>query len=104
MLKADGLWCDNKALKVKKEEFKIGEFKLHVMTICGDGTMVQHPQRRLGQRVMDSIDRRSFAEVVLSGGSNEKMKLVVKAFEDGNGWLYDSVIVKLKSFLSCNEF
>ncbi|KAL7180865.1 hypothetical protein ACSBR1_039845 [Camellia fascicularis] len=98
VLKADGLWCDNKALKVKKAKFKKGEFKQHVMANREDGRMMQRSLRSLGQRRLDSISRRSFAEVVQNGGNNEKMKLVVKAFEAGNGWLYDSVIVKMKSF------
>ncbi|KAL7174982.1 hypothetical protein ACSBR2_028731 [Camellia fascicularis] len=104
VLKANGLRCDNKALKVKKAEFKKGEVKQHAMTNRGDDPMMQRPQRSFGHRRMDGIGRRSFAEVVQSGGSIEKMKLGVKAFEVGNGWLYDSVIVKLKSFLAFEEF
>ncbi|XP_028076159.1 serine/arginine-rich splicing factor 2-like [Camellia sinensis] len=98
VMKGDGLWCDNKALKVKKAEFKKGEFKQHTMTNRGDGPMTQRPQKSFGHRRMDVSGRRSFAEVVQSGGRNEKMKMVVQAFEVGNGWLYDSVIVRLKSF------
>ncbi|KAL7181930.1 hypothetical protein ACSBR1_040775 [Camellia fascicularis] len=104
VLKADGLWCDNKALKVKKAEFKKGEFKQCIMTNRGEDPMMQRPQRSFGHKRMEGSGRRSFAEVVQSGGSNEKMKVIVKAFEVGNGWLYDSVIVKLKSFFSFDEF
>ncbi|XP_028115038.1 serine/arginine-rich splicing factor SC35-like [Camellia sinensis] len=53
--KANGLWCDNKALKVKKAEFKKGEVKQHVMTNRGDAPMMQRPQRSFGHRRMDGI-------------------------------------------------
>ncbi|KAL7251598.1 hypothetical protein ACSBR1_013441 [Camellia fascicularis] len=41
VLKVDGLWCDNKALKVKKTEFKKGESKQHVMAARGDDRIMQ---------------------------------------------------------------
>lgn len=30
--------------------------------------------------------------------------MLVRAFEVGNGWLYESIIVKLKTFFSFNDF
>ncbi|XP_028061432.1 uncharacterized protein LOC114264892 [Camellia sinensis] len=104
VLKTDGLWCDNKALKVKKAEFKKGEIKRPAMVTRGNDRMMQRQQRGLVQQGLESVGRRSFAEVVQNGGSAGKAKRTVKAYETGNGWLYDSIIVKLKSILSFNEF
>ena len=47
--------------------------------------------------------RRSYAEVVKGEGIN-KTYVVIKAIEVGNGWLYQSIIVKLKAHCSFMEF
>ncbi|KAL7230469.1 hypothetical protein ACSBR2_008864 [Camellia fascicularis] len=68
--KADGLWCDNKALKVKRAEFQ----KPHAL------------EALVRRRVRDSE------------------KVVIRAYEEGNGWLYESLVVKLSSFLTVEAF
>ncbi|KAF5934418.1 hypothetical protein HYC85_030589 [Camellia sinensis] len=91
VLKTDGLWCDNKALKVKKAEFKKGEIKQPGTVTRGNDRMMQRQQRGFVQQMMESVGRRSFAKVVQNGGSVGKAKLTVKAYETGNGWLYDKL-------------
>ncbi|KAL7233555.1 hypothetical protein ACSBR1_017218 [Camellia fascicularis] len=52
--KADGLWCDNKALKVKRVEFQkphvLGQQEKRVLNREEDGRMMhQRPQRQQWQ-------------------------------------------------------
>ncbi|KAL7252045.1 hypothetical protein ACSBR1_013822 [Camellia fascicularis] len=134
--KADGLWCDNKALKVKNTEYKKGNKKQPTVRSLGDQKMRQYQQRNfamqkaeydkgvqkqpilrsrggammrqyqqknLAQQKMEAVGR-SYAETVQNGGIQERMKVVVRAYESGNGWFYESLIVKLKNFLSFNDF
>ncbi|KAL7234701.1 hypothetical protein ACSBR1_018200 [Camellia fascicularis] len=44
------------------------------------------------------VGRRSFAEMVKNGGGMNSEGVSIMAYEEGNGWLYESVIVKLKSY------
>ncbi|KAL7259575.1 hypothetical protein ACSBR1_005461 [Camellia fascicularis] len=104
VLKADGLWCDNKALKVKKAELKKGEKKQPAMVTRGSYRMVRRQQRSFVQQRVESVGRRSFVEVLQNRGSTGKAQLAMKAYETGNGWLYDNIIVRLKSLISFNEF
>ncbi|KAL7250486.1 hypothetical protein ACSBR1_012489 [Camellia fascicularis] len=82
VVKADGLWCDNKALKVKKAEFKKGEYKQHVAATKGDNRMLQHQQRSFVQRRVDDVDRRSFAEVVKNGVNELKEEVDRRGVKD----------------------
>ncbi|KAL7253642.1 hypothetical protein ACSBR1_008059 [Camellia fascicularis] len=104
--KADGLWCDNKALRVKKAEYQKGEWKVERDVHRGKTRTVR---KVTGQQVLPQIGvknqgRRSYAEVVQGGTSSENERLKVKVTEAGNGWLYESLLVVLKSFLDFNEF
>lgn len=95
--KADGLWCNNKALKVKRAEFqKPGQMEKRVMNRDEEGTMMQ---QRQGSGV-----KKSSAEALQIVKASESEKVVIKAYEEGNGCLYESLIVKLDVFFSFKDF
>ncbi|KAL7181659.1 hypothetical protein ACSBR1_040535 [Camellia fascicularis] len=71
--KADGLWCDNRALKVKMVEYSKSD-------------------QRWRYGVEEAVD----SHTTYDGKQ--------RAFEVGNGWLYDSLLVKLKAFFSFHDF
>ncbi|KAL7215258.1 hypothetical protein ACSBR1_027427 [Camellia fascicularis] len=76
--KTDGTWCDNKVLKRFEAPTR---------------TRVEGKQRR-----------RSYADVLqgrIEGGGND---IKIKAEDFGNGWLYESVIVKLNTHCNFTEF
>ncbi|KAL7197752.1 hypothetical protein ACSBR2_020306 [Camellia fascicularis] len=78
--KANGLWCDNKALVVKRAEYQ--------------------KSQTLGPMEQRGLHR----EALASDGSTERGKVVIKAKEEGNGWQYESVVVKMSSFLAFKDF
>ncbi|GMQ03247.1 hypothetical protein CsSME_00049123 [Camellia sinensis var. sinensis] len=47
---------------------------------------------------------RSFAEVVSGRGAQTNAIRTIKAYEEGNGWLYESVVVRLKASSSMDTF
>ncbi|GMP55861.1 hypothetical protein CsSME_00020547 [Camellia sinensis var. sinensis] len=47
---------------------------------------------------------RSYAQVLREGGSTSKPTITVRALEEGNGWLYESVVVRLKTTCSVDDF
>ncbi|XP_028051975.1 uncharacterized protein LOC114256504 [Camellia sinensis] len=69
--RADGLWCDDKALKVKGAEFVRG-------------------------------DHGSLGDLIR--GFKGREEVVVQVLEVGNGWLYESLIIKLHTFFSFSVF
>ncbi|KAL7251601.1 hypothetical protein ACSBR1_013444 [Camellia fascicularis] len=73
--KADGLWCDDKAIKVKSAEF-----------------------------TKDERRSKSYAEAVQNGSSYGKEEVYVQVREVGNGWLYESLVVQLHNFFSFPAF
>ncbi|KAL7209634.1 hypothetical protein ACSBR1_031233 [Camellia fascicularis] len=104
--KADGLWCDNKALKVKRAEFQkphaLGHQEKRVLNIGDDGRLMhQWPQRQQWQGIGV---KQSYAEALVRGGASKSEKVVIRAYEEGNGWLYESLVVKLSSFLAVEDF
>ncbi|KAI8006971.1 hypothetical protein LOK49_LG07G01623 [Camellia lanceoleosa] len=88
--KIDGMWCDDKALKVKMAQF-------------GKEEVVKH---KSAQPNVGRDDRGNSIAIPGShrGRSTSKPTITVKAFEEGNGWLYESVIVRLKSSCSVDDF
>ncbi|KAL7193719.1 hypothetical protein ACSBR2_025357 [Camellia fascicularis] len=75
--KANGLWCGDCALRVKMAEFgKDGNAK-HKMT---------------------------FAEVVRGRGAELLVNRTIKVYEEGNGWLYESAVLRLKASASVDDF
>ncbi|CAL5347681.1 unnamed protein product [Camellia sinensis] len=99
--KAHGLWCDDRALKVKMAEFE---------KVFGPKPRSrQVPQTRMATN--DSLmvtaghqRTRSFAEVVRGRGIQTAAIRTIHVVEEGNGWLYESVVVRLKPSLSVVEF
>ncbi|KAL7169865.1 hypothetical protein ACSBR2_034830 [Camellia fascicularis] len=82
--KAHGLWCDDRALKVKMA--KLGkEFILKPRSI-------QVPQIR---KVINN-------HMVNVG--YQRTRSLAKTFEEGNGWLYKTVVAKLKPSSSVVDF
>ncbi|CAL5340772.1 unnamed protein product [Camellia sinensis] len=105
--KADGLWCHNKALRVKLAEYSKYNQRRQMLTNAKQGGMAQNKQGIPIQPIM-GIKGKSYAEVVQTGGKNGgeygKQNISIRAVEAGNGWLYDSVLVKLKPFFSFHDF
>ncbi|KAL7205726.1 hypothetical protein ACSBR2_018618 [Camellia fascicularis] len=91
--KANGLWVDDKALVVKHAEYARDQniSKPHpIPTRTNPATA----ERKEGVYVQ----RKSFADALKSniGIPQGKAYSTIKVNEDGHGWLYESVIVRLK--------
>ncbi|CAL5338854.1 unnamed protein product [Camellia sinensis] len=97
--KANGLWIEDRKLSVKNADY--GKEK-------GDSNWMKSPGRKNfeGKAVADNhtkqswnqgIDNRSFAEAVKGINSGGKQNTTVIVEEIGNGWLYESLILRLKS-------
>ncbi|KAL7204983.1 hypothetical protein ACSBR2_017996 [Camellia fascicularis] len=99
--KAHGLWCDDRALRVKMADFGKESGPLPRSN--------QAPQTRkvIAVNTMHTIGHqrnRSFAEVVSGRGGQTNAIRTIKAYEEGNGLLYESVVVRLKAFSSMDTF
>ncbi|KAL7262090.1 hypothetical protein ACSBR1_000466 [Camellia fascicularis] len=105
--KTDGLWCHNRALRVKMAEYSKSNQSRQMLTNAKQGGMVQKKQWTPIQPMI-GIKGKLYAEVVQTGGKNGgeygKQNISVRAVEAGNWWLYDSVLVKLKAFFSFHDF
>ncbi|KAL7170448.1 hypothetical protein ACSBR2_035344 [Camellia fascicularis] len=99
--KANGLWCDNRALKVKATEFvrrkEAQKRPLHLPTQRQD-------MRGAGQVSWKIKGKESYAHVVSGKGSITSANLTLKVYEVGNGWLYNCAIVRLKSLCCGVDF
>ncbi|GMP52740.1 hypothetical protein CsSME_00018444 [Camellia sinensis var. sinensis] len=99
--KTDGMWCDDKALKVKMAQFGKEEAVKHNSAHPNVG----RDDRGKSITVPGSHRRNmSYAQALREGGSKSKSTITVRALEEGNGWLYESVIVRLKSSCSVTDF
>ncbi|CAL5396460.1 unnamed protein product [Camellia sinensis] len=104
--KADGLWCGNKALRVKRAEYqKIpaeGQQKPRGLSRGDEGRV----QNRWVQALKwtGKGDQKSYAEVLLSADARGRERVVIKAQAEGNGWRSESLIVQLSSFLAFKDF
>ncbi|KAL7203606.1 hypothetical protein ACSBR2_016802 [Camellia fascicularis] len=91
--KAHGLWVDDKKLGVKFAEFERIREK--------EQTHLQ-PSKQPNHRVQvrrgpnPFMSKKSFMEVAQGTKEGSCGSVTVKAKEYGNGWLYDSVVVRLK--------
>ncbi|KAL7214842.1 hypothetical protein ACSBR1_027091 [Camellia fascicularis] len=99
--KAHGLWCDNRALKVKEADFGKGKevnqrsLKVPVRRWVSGST----------SRVPNMVQKgKSYAQALSGKGLAHIASITLSAFEEGNGWLYDSAIVRLKPLHSAAEF
>ncbi|CAL5354769.1 unnamed protein product [Camellia sinensis] len=99
--KANGLWCDDKALKVKMADFA----KDYGMKYK-DGSTTQ--SRKFAEKPIRTHvgyqGKRSFAEVVSGKVAGSNTTCTIKAYEEGNGWLYESVIARLKPIHAVEDF
>ncbi|KAL7214301.1 hypothetical protein ACSBR1_026670 [Camellia fascicularis] len=96
--KENGLWVDDKAIVVKHAAFgkETREEKRLTGSLCLQGRN-QNGQRGEDRRWIEvSTDHRSYAEAVIGKTWGGRDSITVKADEIGNGWLYESVVVRLK--------
>ncbi|KAL7252674.1 hypothetical protein ACSBR1_007274 [Camellia fascicularis] len=96
--KAHGLWVDDATIEVKHATF--GKEKAGGQGLTGpvrfQATRHNGYQREGRSWVGVSTDQRSYAEAVIGKNSVGKGNITLKAEEIGNGWLYESVVVRLK--------
>ncbi|XP_028110219.1 uncharacterized protein LOC114308755 [Camellia sinensis] len=114
--KAHGIWCDNRALKVKIADFVQGkeDNQKPVITSVGrrdfattsKGTdTLQRRDFATTSRVTNMIQRgKSFAQILTGSGLASNSNISIQTYEEGNGWLYESAIVRLKSHICAGEF
>ncbi|CAL5419885.1 unnamed protein product [Camellia sinensis] len=100
--KAHGLWVDDRPLQVNHAEFgkekgidKDGKIPVHRQVQRPVANVVQAGVIRDGARGIR--DRRSYAEAVEGKRVGEIENILLKAEEAGNGWLFESIIVRLKA-------
>ncbi|KAL7208342.1 hypothetical protein ACSBR1_030153 [Camellia fascicularis] len=93
--KADRLWCDDKQIKVKMAAYRKDQVEAQdgAGVKVGKGTVNGPPKACIREQNHQSFDdggRMSFVEVVRARTVGER---TVVAHEEGNGWLYESIIV-----------
>ncbi|KAL7246871.1 hypothetical protein ACSBR2_001892 [Camellia fascicularis] len=91
--KANGLLVDERVLEVKKAT-NIRSNK-DDQSRSRPHTTRRPPETNRNRGDVSFTGLRSFTEVLK--GDTEKARLIIKANEEGNGWLYDSAIVRLNS-------
>lgn len=99
--KAHGLWCDDRALKVKMAKFG-KEFGPKPRSI-----QVSQTRKAANDNHMATAGyqrTRSLAEVVRGRGIQTAAIRTIHAVEEGNGWLYESVVARLKPSSSVVNF
>ncbi|KAL7212942.1 hypothetical protein ACSBR2_015606 [Camellia fascicularis] len=104
--KAHGLWCDNKALKVKVANFAKGKEEHQRLSKASVGwrelgniSKVPTEWRAIGNtsRAPSMVQRgKSYAQAVSGRGLEINTTMTINASKEGIGWLYNSVIVRLK--------
>ncbi|KAL7171318.1 hypothetical protein ACSBR2_036050 [Camellia fascicularis] len=106
---ANGVWCDDKELKVKVTAFgKDDSVKLlrkNLVVINTEGRNEKRPKPPSSRiPALGFVGQKSNAEALLDDPAKGRDNRVVYANEVGNGWLYDSLVVKLKCFQAFPEF
>ncbi|XP_028092108.1 polyadenylate-binding protein 4-like [Camellia sinensis] len=99
--KTNGVWCDDKAIKVKVVEFGKDElvkpFKknqwVNIVEGRNEDRVTTTTCRVLTQRL---FGQKSYVAALYDDPNSGRMSHVVYVNEVGNGWLYDSLVVKLK--------
>ncbi|KAL7199668.1 hypothetical protein ACSBR2_021877 [Camellia fascicularis] len=96
--KGTGLWMDDKAIVVKHAAFgKETRGEKRLTGLVRPQGRNQNGQRGVDRRWIEvSTDHRSYAEAVIGKTRGGRDNITVKADEIGNGWLYESVVVRLK--------
>ncbi|CAL5404544.1 unnamed protein product [Camellia sinensis] len=104
--KADGLWCGNKALRVKRAEYQkpqaVGQQKNRELRRDDVGSV----ENRWAQKKLwkGKGAQKSYAEALLSDVGRGTDRVVIKASQEGNGWSSESLVVQLCSFLAFEAF
>ncbi|KAF5950240.1 hypothetical protein HYC85_012233 [Camellia sinensis] len=99
--KANGLWCDDKALKVKMADYGKEYGSKHK---AGPSTQPRKFAAEPNRTHVGYQGKRSFAEVVSGKAAGPNTSCIIKASEEGNGWLYESVIARLKPLFIVEDF
>ncbi|GMP68414.1 hypothetical protein CsSME_00028041 [Camellia sinensis var. sinensis] len=99
--KANGLWCDNKALKVKPADF---ENEQGAKPRLPYGKQERKAEMSSYANATRENTKKSYAQVVGEGRRRVSTSLTVRAYEEGNGWLYESIIARLRSQCSEEDF
>ncbi|GMQ10313.1 hypothetical protein CsSME_00053366 [Camellia sinensis var. sinensis] len=88
--KAHGIWCDNRALKIKVADFVQGKEANHKPVI----TSVGRRDVDINSKAPNMLQRgKSYAQILSGPGLAPDSNISIQAYEEGNGWLYESVIV-----------
>ncbi|KAL7230692.1 hypothetical protein ACSBR2_009050 [Camellia fascicularis] len=94
------------ALRVKRAEFqkpqRVGQLEPGGLN-RGDEGRVESQWFHSKQWKCNGVQK-SYAEALLSGDDRANEKVVIKAYEEGNGWGYESLVVRLSSFLAFKDF
>ncbi|XP_028075697.1 uncharacterized protein LOC114277938 [Camellia sinensis] len=115
--RADGLWCDDKEIKVKRVKFTKEERSItrgdkvshqpggNPQGMLKDSETVNIGVQKVGiLRWRDYGGSKSYVEVIRNGSSYGKEEAIVQVREVGNRWLYKSLVVKLHKFFSFPAF
>ncbi|KAL7176390.1 hypothetical protein ACSBR2_029847 [Camellia fascicularis] len=113
--KTNGIWCEDKRLKVRMAEFnrivpkKNGKDEEVNMTMQRNHlglklSLALAKEKCPMQSKKKGRGQKSYAEVVSGREEQGTDAITVIVKEEANEWLYDSVIVKLKTFFSFHDF
>ncbi|KAL7248378.1 hypothetical protein ACSBR2_003154 [Camellia fascicularis] len=104
--KANGLWVDDRALKVKEADFNSDQRRMvNQNTIIGVTKTTKQKVAFEGGNVQNNREvRKTFAEVLTGKREVGQSRLVVKTREVGNAWLYGSVIIRLHHHVTKADF
>ncbi|XP_028057424.1 uncharacterized protein LOC114261350 [Camellia sinensis] len=99
--KTNGVWCEETRLKVKMAEYnkmvQREKGKEEPSLVLGKEKWHEQPRK-------EGRGQKSYVEVVAGKTDLGSDAITVMVKEEGNGWLGDSVIVKLKTFFSFHDF
>ncbi|KAL7243375.1 hypothetical protein ACSBR1_015718 [Camellia fascicularis] len=99
---AEGLWCDDKALKVRIAEYG-NEVQKPKMQESGKVSINLIKQRIQWQPTEGIKGQCSYVDAV-RGFNRDIKRIPLKVEEIGNGWLFVSLVVKLRAFFSFADF
>ncbi|KAL7224649.1 hypothetical protein ACSBR1_026011 [Camellia fascicularis] len=96
--KANGLWVDDKVLVVKSADFGREKKEKGYTNPQAKGQGVPRPQWCVsGTGTNQLVGQKLYVQVVKGENICEMGAVTVKAEEVGNGWLYESLILRLKA-------
>ncbi|KAL7175559.1 hypothetical protein ACSBR2_029205 [Camellia fascicularis] len=97
--KANGLWVDDKSLSVKVAEYSKGRVDSHRKNLLPPRFFEPLKASTVAQNQIwqQRTDGRSFAEVIKGAEPSYQPVTTIKVDEIRNGWLYESMIMRLKT-------